>query len=261
MKVVVITGASSGIGNACVKHYLLIGWKVVAAARNIEKLKDIKHEYLLVLHCDVTIKEDCKNLIDKTISAFGKIDCLINNAGISMRALFEDCSLSVLEQLMQTNFWGAVYCTKYAIKHLIQNKGTVVGISSIAGKIPLPGRTGYSASKFAMEGFFETLRLENVNTGLNVVIIRPGFTKSNIRNIALIADGSSQMESPRNENDMMSSEDVAKKIFDAVQIHKRELTLTLQGKLAILFYKLFPNLIDKLIYKTMTKEVDSPLKK
>ena len=171
-KVVVVTGASSGIGEACAKIFATHGAKVVIAARNKQKLMLVKARLeqsgsvVLMVNCDVSLEEDCRNLMESTMSEFGRIDVLINNAGISMRALFEEVDLKVIRQLMDTNFWGTVYCTKYALPAILKNKGSVVGISSIAGKKGLPGRTGYSASKFAMEGFLQTLRIENIKKEL-----------------------------------------------------------------------------------------------
>ncbi|MCD4684121.1 MAG: SDR family NAD(P)-dependent oxidoreductase, partial [Bacteroidales bacterium] len=180
--------------------------------------------------------------------------------GISMRALFEDTELSVIKKLMDINFWGTVYCTKYALPHLLKTKGSVVGVSSIAGYKGLPGRTGYSASKFAMHGFLEVLRIENMKKGLHVLTACPGFTASNIRNTALAADGSQQSESPRDEEKMMSAEDVADKIIGAIEKKKDRLTLTTQGKLTVLLNKFFPKFMDKMVYNHMAKEADSPFK-
>ena len=164
-QVVIITGASSGIGKACAYDFARKGANVVMAARNEEALNaiagDLQSENLSVMavKTDVSVEDDCKNLIDKTIESFGEIHVLINNAGISMRGLFQETSLDVLRKLMDINYWGAVYCTRYALPHILKNKGSVVGISSIGGFQGLPGRTGYSSSKFAMHGFLETLRV------------------------------------------------------------------------------------------------------
>lgn len=204
-KVIIITGASSGIGKATAIQFAKMGSKVVLAARSEDKLLDINRviEVLnvesLVVVCDVTKENDCEQLILKTITKFETIDVLINNAGISMRALFNESELGVIKNVMDINFWGAIYCTKFALPYLLQSKGSVVGISSIAGYVGLPARTGYSASKFAMHGFLEALRTENLEKDLHVLIACPGFTASNIRNVALVADGKSQGESPRAE--------------------------------------------------------------
>ncbi len=266
-KVVIITGASSGIGLALAKEFAQRGSKLVLAARSIDKLKELETELntkgieAISVATDVSKEEDCKNLIDQTIQKFNKIDILINNAGISMRALFIDVELSVLKQLMDVNFWGTVYCTKYALPYLLESKGSVTGISSIAGFIGLPARTGYSASKFAMHGFLETLRIENLKNGLHVLIAAPGFTSSNIRKTALSNDGSAQGETPRKEDKMMSAEDVAKKVAKAIKNRKSTLILTfIEGKLTVWLKKWMPRLLEKLAYNHMAKEPDSPLK-
>lgn len=178
-----------------------------------------------------------------------------------MRALFKDVELDVLKKLMDVNFWGTVYCTKHALPYLLDQKGTVVGVSSIAGFVGLPGRTGYSASKFAMHGFLETLRTENLKTGLHVLIAAPGFTASNVRKSALTASGAQQGETPRTEDKMMSAEEVAIHIANAIQRRKRTLILTfVEGKLTVFLRKWWPSLIDKLAYNHMAKEPDSPFK-
>ena len=265
-KTVIITGASSGIGLATAKNLAEKGAKVVLAARNLEKieneatvLKQNGHEVLAV-KTDVSDESSCKNLIDKTTENFGKIDVLVNNAGISMRAIFEDLDLSVLKKLMDTNFWGTVYCTKYALPHLLKTKGSVVGVTSIAGFVGLPARTGYSASKYAMKGFLDTLRIETLHQGLHVMLIAPGFTASNIRHTALTADGSQQGETPRDEEKMMSAEEVAEYLAKGIAKRKREIILTSQGKLTTTLNKFFPKMMDKMIFNHMSKEPDSPLK-
>ncbi len=267
-KVVVITGASSGIGKALAEVYAAKNCRIVMAARNLERLDEIAQtirnntgEEVLTVQTDVSSEADCHNLIEKTIQEFGQLDVLINNAGISMRALFNDVELDVLKRLMDVNFWGTVFCTKFALPYLLKTKGTVVGVISIAGYVGLPARTGYAASKFAVRGFLDTLRVENLKTGINVLVVAPGFTASNIRNVALIADGTSQGETPRDENKMMSSEEVAYRIFKAEEKNKKELILTfLEGKFTVFLKKWAPRLIEKLTYNHMAKEPDSPLK-
>ncbi len=263
-KVVIITGASSGIGEALVRNYVSRGARVVLAARNIEKLKVLSDEIqtydnqLFCVKTDVSNEEDCKRLIKSAAEKFGRIDILINNAGISMRALFEETEISVIKKLMDVNFWGTVYCTKFALPYLLESKGSVVAVSSIAGYKGLPGRTGYSSSKFAIHGFLEVLRIENMKKGLHVLTACPGFTASNIRNTALAADGSQQGESPRDEEKMMTAEEVAEHIANAIIKRKPRLTLTFQGKLTVWLNKFFPRLVDKLVYNHMAKEADSP---
>lgn len=264
-KVVIITGASSGIGLACAREFSSKGYALVLGARTIEKLREIKAELekqgtpVLVAATDVSREEDCKNLVKQTIETYGKIDVLINNAGISMRATFQDLDLKVLHSLMNTNFWGTVYCTKYALPYLLETHGSVVGVSSIAGFMGLPCRTGYSASKFAMHGFLETLRVETMKQNLHVMIVAPGFTASNIRFTALGSDGQMQGESPRNENKMMTAEEVAHHIFKGIVKRRRTVILTLQGKMGVFLRKFFPSFIDRMEYDLMKKEPNSPL--
>ena len=272
-KVVIVTGASSGIGLASVYRFMELGANVVLAARSIDKLEKIAsdlnqkfaaHSSQPMAHCiktDVTKEEDCKNLIEKTVDKFGKIDILVNNAGISMRAVFKDLDLKVMHSLMDTNFWGTVYCTKYALPYLLESKGTVVGVISTAGYVGLPARTAYSASKFAVRGFLETLRIEHLYDGMHVMIFAPGFTTSNIRNVALTADGSPQGETPRDENRMMSAERVARILSRGIARRKAEMVLTPLGKATLFASRNLPRVTDKVEYRMMANEPNSPLKK
>ncbi|HQQ02774.1 MAG TPA: SDR family oxidoreductase [Bacteroidales bacterium] len=266
-KVVVITGASSGIGRALAQEYAKRGWCLALLARNLDKLLQLKNELsekasnILCLSTDVSKEEDCKEAIKEIIATYGRIDVLINNAGVSMRALFKDVDLDVIRRLMDVNFWGTVYCTKYALPSLLANKGSVVGIVSIAAYIGLPGRTGYSASKFAIRGFLETLRTENLRTGLHVLVAAPGFTATNIRSTALLADGSQQGQSPRDEGKMMTAAQVAKKVVKAIDKRKKTLILTFwEGKFTVFLQKFFPTLVERLTFAHMAKEPDSPFK-
>ena len=264
-KVVVITGASSGIGRALAKEFASRGAKLSLGARRLDLLEELKSELqetkILILKTDVSLEDDCRQLIEETVKRFGKIDVLINNAGISMRALFEDVDLKVIRQLMEVNFFGTVYCSKFALPYLLESKGSLVGVISIAGYVGLPGRTGYSASKFAIRGFLDTVRIENLKNGLHVLVAAPGFTTSEVRKMALTNDGSKQGETPRNENQMMSAEVCAHHIVRAIQKRKRELILTFaEGKLTVFVSKFFPWLLDKITYKHMAKEPKSPLK-
>lgn len=267
-KVIIITGASSGIGKALAFEYARHDSKVVLAARNLEQLLVIQQSIeqlggtALAVQCDVSKECDCRNLINKTVEAFGRIDVLINNAGISMRALFQDVELDVLRRLMDINFWGTVYCSKFALPYLLHTHGLVVGVISIAGHIGMPARAGYSASKFAMHGFLKTLRVENLKTGLHVLIVSPGFTASNIRKTALTAKGEIQGETPRDESKMMSAETVARKIYQSAIHRRRSLILTLvEGKLTVFFSKWLPGLVERASFRRLSREHDSPLQK
>ena len=272
-KVIIVTGASSGIGLASATRFASLGAKIVLAARSIDKLEKIAEEInekfnsqqptakVLCVKTDVTKEEDCKNLVEQTIKHFGKIDVLVNNAGISMRAVFKDMDLNVMRSLMDTNFWGTVYCTKYALPYLLESKGSVVGVISTAGYVGLPARTAYSASKFAVRGFLETLRIEHLYDDLHVMIFAPGFTTSNIRNVALTADGSPQGETPRKEERMMSAERVAKIMARGIFRRKTHMVLTPLGKATLFANRRLPRVTDKMEYRMMANEPDSPLKK
>ena len=264
-KVVIITGASSGIGLAAAKAFAAEGSKLAIAARSLEKLNALKQELspsvqVLCIKTDVTIEEECQNLVEQTVAHYGKIDILINNAGISMRAMFKDTELSVIKNLMDVNFWGTVYCTKYALPWLLETQGSVVGVISIAGFKGLPARTGYSASKFAVYGFMDTLRIEHLKDNLHVMIFAPGFTASSIREKALIADGSEQGTTPRDEGKMMTAEECAAHLVLGLKKRKSQIVLTFIGKLLVTLNKFFPRLVDKLEYDFMKREPDSPLK-
>jgi dehydrogenase/reductase SDR family member 7B len=267
VKVAFITGASSGIGKALAFRAAHEGYATHLAARNESALKEICQEIntqfgILSTYSvtDVSQESDCKRFIEEGISKHQHINVLINNAGISMRGIFNETEIPVLKELMNINFWGSVYCTKFALPFILQSKGSIVGVSSIAGFKGLPARTGYSASKFALQGFLESLRNENLKTGLHVMIACPGYTESNIRKSALNSQGVAQGETPLNETKLMSSEAVAVKIWNGIKQKRWYIIMTLQGKLAVFINKWFPKLADRLTYNVISKEPDSPFK-
>lgn len=265
-KVIIITGASSGIGLASARLFGSYGAKVVMAARSLEKLESEAPsvsacaDNVLCVKTDVTREEDCRNLVEKTVERFGRIDILVNNAGISMRAMFKDLDLKVIRALMDVNFWGTVQCTKYALPYLLASKGSVVGVISIAGYSALPARTGYSSSKYAVRGFLDTLRIEHLKDGLNVLVFAPGYTASNVRNAALTADGTPQGKTPLEEGKLMSAEECALHLAKALQKRRSQKILTFLGKATVWAHRLFPNLTDRLTYGYIAREADSPFK-
>ena len=265
-KVVIITGASSGIGKAIALEFGANGSRLLITGRNGEELEKTVQEIrskgieVVGFQADVSREADNKKMAEAAIKEYGKIDVLVNNAGISMRALFEDVDLDVVKRVMDINFYGVLYATKYCLPEIRKSKGSVVGISSIAGYRGLPGRTGYSASKFALNGFLEVLRTELLKTGVHVLTACPGFTASNIRKRSLTKDGTSQGESPRNENKMMTAEECARHIYQATLKRKRSLILTGQGKLAVFLNKWWPGLADRMVYNIMAKENNAPIK-
>lgn len=265
-KVVVITGGSSGIGKALAEVFGKNGSKILITGRSQADLDlavaDLKRKGISIesFKGDVSIETDNKKMAAEALRLFGRIDVLINNAGITMRALFHELDLSVVKKVMDINFFGVLYATQACFSEITKNKGSIIGISSIAGFRGLPGRTGYSASKFALNGFLEVLRTEMLHQGVHVLTAAPGFTSSNIRKKALTKDGSAQGESPRDEEKMMTAEECAQHIYNATVKRKNFLILTAQGKAAVWINKLFPRFADKLVYNTMAKEADSPLK-
>ena len=256
-KVVVVTGGTDGIGKALVSDLLAKGAKVATCGRDNDKLYRLQSQFpsfpLHTMVCDVAAEHDCKRFIETTIKFFGGIDIIINNAGISMRALMKDATTDVIRKIIDINFMGAVYCTKYALDSIIERKGTIVGVSSIAGYRGLPGRSGYSASKFALQGWLEALRTELMDDGVNVMWVCPGFTASNIRNAALNKDAKSHGDTPLDEAKLMTAEECATHILKAIERRKRTLVLTFQGKQTVFLNKFFPKLADKLTHNFFFK--------
>jgi short-subunit dehydrogenase len=257
-KVVAITGGTDGIGKALVQAMLAKGATVATCARNQDKLYQLQTQNagapLLTVVADVSKENDCRHFIESTLHAFGKIDILINNAGISMRALFADAEIDVIRKLMDVNFYGALCCTKYALDSIIKQKGIIVGVSSIAGYRGLPGRTGYSASKFALQGWLESLRTEMLDKGVNVMWVCPGFTTSNIRQAALNEKAEAHGETSMDEEKMMSAATCAGHIVKAIEERKRTLILTFNGIRTVWLNKLFPRLTDKLVHRFFFKK-------
>ena len=257
-KVVVITGGTDGIGKALVEELIASGARIATCARNHDKLYMLQTQYpgadLHTMVADVSSENDCRRFIGMAIQVYGGIDILINNAGISMRAQLKETSVDVIRKVMEINFFGMVYCTKFALPSITERKGTIVGVSSIAGYRGLPGRSGYSASKYAMQGWLESVRTEMLDSGVNVMWVCPGFTTSNIRNAALNKEGRSQGESPMDEGSMMSAEDCARRILKAIKKRKRSLVMTFTGKRTVLLNRFFPRLSDKMVRRFFYKD-------
>ena len=266
-KVIIITGGSSGIGKALAEVFGKNCSKILITGRNKVDLDQTVSDLKLIgieingFVADASIEDDNKKMAAEAMRLFGRIDILINNAGITMRALFEEVDLSVVKKVMGVNFYGALYATQACLPEIIKNKGSIVGISSVAGFRGLPGRIGYSASKFALNGFLEVLRTEMLYRGVHVLTACPGFTASNTRKRALNKDGNAQGESPRDESKMMTAEECALHIYKATLKRKKMLVMTTLGRFTIFLNKWFPSLTDKLVYKVMAKEPDSPFRK
>lgn len=258
--VCIITGASRGIGRELALQLAEQGAWLSLAARNVEALEAVKTECeargakVLTVPTDVAVEGDCKNLIEKTIAFFGRIDTLVNNAGTTMWARFEAIDdLSKLANIMQVNYMGSVYCTHYALPYLKASSGRIVGISSLSGRTGVPTRTGYAASKHAMAGFFDSLRIELMDTGVSVTMIYPGFVATEIREYAFGEDGEAlgKGNSPVQEDKVMAVETCAAIIVKAMAKRKREVIMTTRGKIGMWLKLIAPSLTDRVARKAI----------
>ena len=268
-KTIIITGASSGIGKVLAVKLAQKGANLVLAARNQSTLAITAQECVkgggqaIIVPTDVTNPEACQKLIEESLAAFGAIDCLVNNAGISMWAKFDQIKdISIFEKIMQVNYLGSVYCTYYALPHLKNSRGLLVAISSLSGKTGIPTRSGYAASKHAMQGFFDSLRVELQGTGVDVLVVSPGFVATDIRQHVLGADGEFINASLNNEQQQaMPTEVCADLILKAMSARKRELVMTLKGKFGLWLKLLLPNLVDSIASRAVSSQkIDAPLR-
>ncbi|MCH7508289.1 MAG: SDR family oxidoreductase [Proteobacteria bacterium] len=252
-KTIIITGASEGIGRALALELAPQAPRLVLAARNRERLESLAKECeaagatTLVCRCDITGKADCETLVRNSIDRFGQIDILVNNAGATMWAEFSEVSdLLVFRELMDINYLGAVYCTHFALPYLLESRGLIVAVASLAGLTGVPSRTGYAASKHAMVGFFDSLRIELRTTGVGVCIIAPDFVVSQIHRRARKGDGEIMGDTPMQEARIMSAEDCAALIAGAMRKRQRLLITSVRGKLGRWLKLIAPTLIDRI---------------
>ena len=252
-KAIIITGASYGIGRELAHQLAGQGAWLVLAARSIEKLETVSEECVqlggrvITVPTDISNQIQCKNLIDQTVKEYEKIDILINNAGIALATRFENLEdLDLFEKVIAVNFFGAVYCTHYALPYLKESRGRLVAVSSLRGKIQSATADGYPASKHAMVGFFDSLRNELVNRGISVIMIYPGWVSSGISSRTLKPDGSQKGEISRHEKKAMPVEKCAGIIIKAIAKRKREVVMTFQGKLGIWLRAMAPKLVDRM---------------
>jgi short-subunit dehydrogenase len=267
MNVTVITGASDGIGAEMARQLAAAKGKsaaLVLAARSEDKLKAVAAQcealgaQTLVVPMDVGNEQQCRDLIDKAVSRYRKIDTLVNNAGVSAQALFSDvkpADLHWYEDLMRVNLWGSVWCTHAALVALKASKGRIVAVSSLAGLIGVPGRTAYSATKFAMTGFFEALRTELKPSGVSVTIAYPGVVATQIRYRGLNAKGVAAGSSGLKEDDAMSVEECARLILAGMAGRKRDVVMTTKGKLGRFVKLVAPGRIEQMTLAALKDDV------
>lgn len=260
--VVIITGASAGIGRELALQLAAQGAILVLAARDLKKLKEVANEcnlqgaLAIAVETDVSDKEQCEKLINKSAKQFGRIDSLFNNAGLSMFTRFDEIKdIDLFEKIMKVNYLGSVYCTFYALPYLKESKGRIIGISSLTGKTGVPTRTAYSASKHAMAGFFDSLRIELEDSGVTVTMIYPGFVATEVRERALGADGKPRGVSHLNELKVMSASECARQIIAASVKRKRELVMTFKAKLGLWMKLINPKLVDATSRKSIEKGI------
>ena len=267
MKTIVITGASDGIGAEMARQLAARDKAEVAlvlAARNEEQLQQVAEActalgaQTLVVRTDVSVEAQCHRLVAMALDRFGSIDALINNAGISAQAQFSEVTREDLhwyEDLMRVNLWGSVWCTHAALPHLKASRGHIVAVSSLAGLVGVPGRTAYSATKFAMTGFFEALRAELKPAGVSVTTAYPGVVATQIRYRGYNAAGQAAGRSGLKEDDAMSVEECARLIIDGMQSRQREVVMTAKGKLGRWLKLLAPGVVENLALAALKDDV------
>lgn len=255
-KIIIITGASSGIGKELAMQLAERGAALSLAARNEKQLNEVaekcklKSDKVITVATDVSKKDQCKNLIEETINNFGKIDILINNAGITMWTMFEDITeIDLVEKIMKVNYLGSVYCTHYALPYLKKSKGLIVGISSLTGRTGVPTRTAYSASKFAMTGFFDSLRIELKKFCVGVTMIYPGFVDTEIRGKELGGDGKLIGVNKLANTKTMDVKTCVNIIVKAIAKRKREVVMTFKGRFGLKLKLISPSFVDKIAQK------------
>ncbi|HET7465017.1 MAG TPA: SDR family oxidoreductase [Longimicrobium sp.] len=258
--VVVLTGASAGIGHQMALQLAAQGAHLVLAARDAAKLEQAAAgcralgARVLAVPTDVGDEAQCRALIERAVAEFGRIDTLVNNAGIGMWARFEEMTdLAPFEQIMRVNYLGSVYPTFYALPHLKRTRGRIVAVNSLTGRTGVPTRSGYAASKHAVAGFFDTIRIELEDSGITVTQVFPGFVATEIRERAFGPDGRPLGEgnSPVKEREVMTADECARQVIDAAAKRKRELIMTLRGKIGARLKLIAPRLVDRIAKKAI----------
>jgi short-subunit dehydrogenase len=264
LNVVVITGASDGIGAELARQIAArdrAGVALVLAARSEDKLAAVAADcaafgaQTLVQRCDVALVADCQALITAAMARFGRIDTLVNNAGMSAHALFEQVGdLAWYRRLMDINLWGAVQCTQAALPHLLASRGRIVAVSSLAGLAGVPGRTAYGATKFALAGFFEALRVEIATKGVSVTLVYPGVVATQTRVRGFNAAGAAAGKSGLDETGAMPVAECARQMLRGIDRRQRDVVMTAQGKLGRWLKLIAPRLVDRIVLAALARD-------
>ena len=260
-RVIAITGASDGIGAELARRMAGKNVWLALAARNQQKLEAVAADCrargaeALAIRCDVGAEVDCRNFIEETARKYSSLDILVNNAGVSGHARFEEVSdFGWYEDMMRVNYMGSLYCTRYALPHLKKRRGQIVAISSLAGRVGIPGRTGYGPTKAAQALFFDSLRLELLESGVDITIVYPGVVATDIRVHGYGPDGKPAGKSGLKEDNAMSVDECVRQIIEATHARKRELVMTLQGRIGLWLKLSFPRVVDRMILRAIKKE-------
>jgi short-subunit dehydrogenase len=262
-KVIAITGASEGIGAELARQAAGKGVWLALAARNLAKLEAVGDECralgaeAVALRCDVGVEDDCRRFIEETVRTYSSLDILVNNAGVSGHARLEEVTdFSWYEAMLRVNYLGSLHCTRFALPHLKQRRGQVVAISSLAARAGVPGRTAYGASKAAQAQFFEALRLELKESGVDVTVVFPGVVATGIRVHGYGPDGRPAGRSGLKEDRAMTAQECARQILAATLARRRELVMTLQGRIGRWLQLIAPELVDRMVLRVVKKNPD-----
>lgn len=262
-KVVLVTGASSGIGAELARQFAAAGARTVLAARDLHKLEDVANTIrnrggdAFVVPVDVTVESSCREMIEKTVEHYGKLDILVNNAGLRFHGRFDEVTdLTAYDNIMRVNYLGAVFCTSYALPHLKKSRGQIVAIASLQSWAGVPTRSAYCASKHAMMGFFDSIRVELADDGVSVTVIYPSFVYSDDNARVISADGKAVGDRAvkRMPGDAMSAAECARLTLDAVAKRKRHVLMTWRAKVGRVLKLISPSLVDRLARSAVSKK-------
>jgi NAD(P)-dependent dehydrogenase (short-subunit alcohol dehydrogenase family) len=266
--VVIVTGASHGIGEQIALALAAQGARLVLAARSAEELERVaaacRRAFVVggrrgdgeavTVETDVTDPVQCERLVSRAVEAFGRVDTLVNNAGLGMWARVDEVSdLSIFERVMRVNYFGAVHCTVHALPHLKAARGRILCVSSLAGRTGVPLRSGYAASKHAMNGFFDSLRIELRDSGVSVTLVCPGFVGTGAQGRNLGADGAPLGVSPINAAAVMTPEECARIAVDAAAARKREVVMSARGRVGLWLKPFVPQFVDGIAARAMAR--------